>query len=297
MSEYTGIRVAAPAKVNLYLKVVGKRPDGYHNLVSVMQALELADIVEVYRADPGVIEVDCDVPGVPAGPGNIAYRAAESLLRASGSTRGVRIHITKNTPMAAGLGGGSSDAAAALRAVDLLFELSTSAETMHGLATALGADVPFFLGWPTSLARGIGEELSELVPPAETWLLLVNPGIAVPTKWVYDNLNLGLTNNLNSTTLPPFVGCPLTDGPMLSFLHNDLESVTLGRHPVIKEIKDRLSELGAAGSMMSGSGPTVFGIFRSREDAERAAGGVKGEGWRVIPTRTLARWPEPEFIS
>lgn len=295
MDSHNTIRLAAPAKVNLYLKVTGKRPDGYHNLVSVMQALELADIITVSRASSGIV-LDCDDPAVPVGPGNIAYRAAESLLDASGSGAGLRISIAKRTPMAAGLGGGSSDAAATLKAVDLLLGLDTPEDTMHAIATALGADVPFFLKWPTALAQGIGEELSPLTPPAESWLVLVNPGISVPTRWVYDNLNLGLTNHPNSTTLPPFVGCPLTDGPMLSFLHNDLESVTAPRYPVINEIKDRLVSLGALGALMSGSGPTVFGVFAGREDAYRAADGMKSTGWKVIPARTISGWPVPEFL-
>jgi len=292
MDKPAGIRIYAPAKVNLYLRVTGKRPDGYHDLVSVMQALELADEITVMRTAGG-IKVGCDSPEVPSGPANIAYRAAEALIGADG---GVDIYIRKRTPMAAGLGGGSSDAAAVMKAVVALFGLEIAGQELRKTAVRLGADVPFFLGSPTALAEGVGERLTPLTSPSESWLVLVNPGIEVPTKWVYDNLNLGLTNPPKNIRLPEFVGRPLCDGPMVDFLHNDLERVTAARHPLIVSIKERLMEEGAAGALMSGSGSTVFGLYCGRDEAERAANRMQTAGWVVLATRTISAWPEPELL-
>ena len=286
------IKILAPAKVNFYLQVVGKRPDGYHDLVSVMQALELADLVSIKRTGPG-ITLTCDSQEVPSGEANIAYRAAESVIREAGLDQGVEIRIEKRIPVAAGLGGGSSDAAAALRGMDLLFGLGIPAERLREMGRALGADVPFFLSWPSARAEGVGERLTELPPPAETWLVLVNPGFGVSTKWVYESLNLGLTNSIDDITLPQFRGPAYDAGLLVSYLRNDLERVTAGRYPQIEEIKRRLVEEGALGAMMSGSGPTTFGIFSLRTEAERAAQRLHGHGWRVIVTRTISAWPEP----
>jgi 4-diphosphocytidyl-2-C-methyl-D-erythritol kinase len=293
MTKPAAIKILAPAKVNLYLKVTGKRPDGYHELVSVMQALELADEITVSRASNGV-EVTCDNEAVPPGTGNIAYRAASELLDAASSREGVKIHIIKKTPVAAGLGGGSSDAAAVMRAVRLLYGLEVSDDELKNIGLGLGADVPFFLGTPSAVARGVGERLLPLVSPAESWLVLVNPGVSVSTGWVYDNLNLGLTNPTKNIRLPEFLGQSLCDGPMLDLLHNDLERVTVGRYPVVKAVKERLAVEGAAGVLMSGSGSTVFGVFSSRDKAQSAAGRITVPGWIVLATRTISSWPEPE---
>jgi 4-diphosphocytidyl-2-C-methyl-D-erythritol kinase len=290
----TGIIIMAPAKVNFYLQVVRKRPDGYHDLVSVMQALELADEVSIKRSGPG-IRLTCDSGEVPGGDANIAYRAADSVIREAGIADGVDIHINKRIPVAAGLGGGSSDAAATLKGMDLLFGLGIPGPRLREMGRALGADVPFFLSWPTARAEGVGEVLTELPSPAEAWLVLVNPGFGVSTRWVYESLNLGLTNSPNDITLPPFKGPAYDAGLLVSYLRNDLERVTAGRYPQIEEIKRRLVEEGALGALMSGSGPTTFGIFSLRTEAERAAQRLHGHGWRVVVTRTISAWPAPKM--
>ncbi len=287
------ITIMAPAKVNFYLQVIRKRPDGYHDIVSVMQALELADEVRIARAASGIM-LTCDSSEVPGGESNIAYRAAESVIKEAGLGDGVEIRINKRIPVAAGLGGGSSDAAATLRGMDLLFGLGIPDARLREMGRALGADVPFFLSWPSARAEGVGEALSELPPPVETWLVLVNPGFGVSTRWVYENLNLGLTNSCNDITLPPFKGPAYDAGLLVSYLRNDLERVTAGRYPQIEEIKRRLVEEGALGAMMSGSGPTTFGIFSLRTEAERAAQRLQGHGWRVMVTRTISAWPAPK---
>jgi len=292
MQNTGSIIVYAPAKVNLYLKVTGKRPDGYHDLVSVMQALELCDEVEVRRAERG-IRIECDDPAVPAGPGNIAYRAAETLIGRCGPSAGVDIRLRKRIPAAAGLGGGSSDGAAVMRAMVEIFGLDIAKEELFGIAAKVGADLPFFLGWPTALAKGIGEVLSPLGPPPPTWVMLVNPGFEVPTGWVFANLNLRLTkssNNIKLPTLEDWADDRTLIGPSLD---NDLESVTVGRYPVIGEIKRKLLGLGADGALMSGSGPTVFGLFGQEYAAMSARDELAASGWRIFVTRTISEWPAP----
>jgi 4-diphosphocytidyl-2-C-methyl-D-erythritol kinase len=285
------ITVYAPAKVNLYLRVTGRRPDGYHDLVSIMQALDLYDEVEVERTGQG-ISVTCDEPGVPDGPGNIAYRAAEALMDRCPKDAGVSVRIKKNIPSAAGLGGGSSDGAAVMRAMQLLFGLDIPREEMFKIAATVGADLPFFLGWPTALAEGIGDILSPLDPPPLTWVVLVNPGIEVPTGWVYANLNLGLTKSSINTKLPQPDGWAEDRSLIGPSLYNDLESVTVGRYPEIAKIKSELIDLGADGALMSGSGSTVFGLYGSEKAAMSAHDSIEAPGIRVIVTRTISRWPD-----
>lgn len=295
MKKNEKVRVLAPAKVNFHLRVVGKRPDGYHDLVSVMQALELADELVLERRDSGV-SLSCGNADVPQGRDNIIHRAAESYITETGVRGGVSIRLDKKVPMAAGLGGGSSDAAAALKGMEALYGALPRARLME-LALSLGADVPFFLSWPCALAEGVGEKLTELPPPDGVWLVLVNPGFAVSTRWVFENLKIELTNNHNNTTLPPFEGRMPDAGFLVSLLHNDLERVTAVRYPEINLIKESLAGAGAFGALMSGSGPTVFGIFEDAATALEAAERLERPGWTVIATTTISSWPEPEVIK
>jgi 4-diphosphocytidyl-2-C-methyl-D-erythritol kinase len=264
--------------------VLGKRPDGYHELRMVMQQIDLCDeITLALTAEPG-ISVSCGRKGVPDGPGNIAWRAAEVLLARAGGTTGVAITINKKIPVAAGLGGGSSDCAAVLRGMNELLGLGLSLENLREIGVPLGADVPFFLFGRTALAEGIGERLSPLAGVPPVWLVLVNPGIAVSTAWVYQNLRLTAERLL--PTLPSFAGgC----ADLCAFLANDLETVTIPRFPVIGEIKERLLAAGAHGALMSGSGPTVFGIFAAEAAARRAAAELArvDAAWFVQAMKTL----------
>jgi len=299
MGNPTEITLHAPAKVNFHLTVLGKRPDGYHELVMLMQALEFGDTVVLKRAEAGV-EVTSDSPDVPLGADNIVHKAVTALLTGAGAGGGVKAHIIKRTPMAAGLGGGSSDAAAALRGTNILYGLGLSDARLREVGVRLGADVPFFLSWPSALAEGIGDILTEAPAPSGVWVTLVNPGFPVPTGWVYSNLNLGLTNTADSIKLPHLQGLASGEGygPMrvASVLKNDLEPVTIGRHPEIGDIKARLIELGAAGALMSGSGPTVFGVFDDGEKAAAAARALARPGWFTTATKTLSRWQDPVVI-
>lgn len=269
------MKIRAPAKINLGLRVVGKRADGYHLLDTIMVAITLFDELEIKKRKPdkskgkqvAQLRVTCDHPLVPRGEKNLAYQAASLLLHEAGVTAPLDIHIRKRIPVGAGLGGGSTDAAAALVGITRLLKLHFSPRRLEKLATCLGADVPFFIRARPVRARGIGDRLTPLkrVPP--WWLVILYPGFPVSTAWVYGNLRLNLTKSRANTKLSTL----LTSAPKFAdLLVNDLEVVTVKRYRRIKHLKDSLIELGAARALMTGSGSAVFGIFGSREKAKMA---------------------------
>lgn len=259
-------KILAPAKINLCLHVLGKRPDGYHDLAMLMLRLALFDRVTVGIASGEGVEVRCPGVTLPEGEENIAVHAARNLLQFAGVKKRVSIEIDKQIPAAAGLGGGSSDAAAVLLLLDDLLELQLPVHALMEVGRRLGADVPFFIFQNTAWAEGIGDVLEEWpgLPPCR--VVLVNPGFPVSTRQVFQNLRL--TEGRSKAKIPRF---PVRVEDLVRLLHNDLESVTCHRYPIIGEIKEQLLAEGAAGALMSGSGPTVFGLFRSRQDADRAA--------------------------
>lgn len=277
------ILLKAPAKVNYLLDVIRKRPDNYHDLRMIMQRIAIYDEIGIsLSATPG-IRVNCGRDGVPDGPGNIAWKAAETLLERLDSKPGIDISITKNIPVAAGLGGGSSDAASVLMGLNELLGLGLDDRELMELGLGLGADVPFFIFGKTALAEGIGERLSPVdgLPPA--WLVLVNPNIHVSTAWVYKSLQL--TKEKVLAKLPKFSN-RIDD--ICSLLSNDLEKVTIGSFPLIREIKDLLVENGAGGALMSGSGPTVFAVFETEEKARRCHAVIAGHTeWYTAVTHTI----------
>lgn len=277
------LTLKAPAKVNYRLDVLRRRPDGYHDLRMIMQRISLCDEITITLSDMPGIRVTCGREGVPDGPGNIAWRAADALLKLSGRQSGIDIAITKNIPVAAGLGGGSSDAATVLLGVNELLGLGFSTERLMEIGVTLGADVPFFVFGKTALAEGIGEILTpiEAVPPL--WMVIVNPNIPVSTAWVYGSLRL--TEGRIGDNIPRFFK-GVAD--VCAVLSNDLETVTIGKYPVIGEIKEMLIASGASGALMSGSGPTVFGLFLSEEGALEAARSIgEASGWFVTVARAL----------
>lgn len=273
----------APAKINYLLDVIGKRPDGYHDLRMIMQRVNLCDQITLALTDSPEIIVTCASKGAPDGPGNIAWKAARLLLDNAGTGCGVTIDVKKNIPVAAGLGGGSSDAATVLMGMNELLQLGLTVQELMALGCKLGADVPFFVFKKTALAEGIGEKLTPLPNMPNCWILLVNPGVHVSTAWVYGSLRLTSRGPLNR--LPQVFE---SIEQVVSILSNDLESVTIPAFPVIADIKTRLMDLGAVGSMMSGSGPTVFGIFKSQDAAEVACREVtKDTNWFAAVAETL----------
>ncbi|NTW98831.1 MAG: 4-(cytidine 5'-diphospho)-2-C-methyl-D-erythritol kinase [Geobacteraceae bacterium] len=277
------LTLSAPAKINYLLDVIGKRADGYHDLRMIMQRVNLCDEISLTLTNTPGISVICNSSGVPNGPHNIAWKAAQALLDKAHSAHGVNILITKNIPVAAGLGGGSSDAATVLMGLNELLKLGLTDQQLMETGSTLGADVPFFIFKKTALAEGIGEKLTYLPEMPKCWIVLINPGVHVSTAWVYRSLQLTNKGELNK--LPKFFRS-IED--VVAILSNDLESVTIPSFQVIARIKERLMDLGAAGSMMSGSGPTVFGVFKSFDAAEVARlEATKDTNWFSATVETL----------
>jgi 4-diphosphocytidyl-2-C-methyl-D-erythritol kinase len=274
------IMYRAPAKVNIGLAIQRRRPDGYHDIATLFLKISLADTLSFERI-PQQIIVECDHPDVPSDARNLVYRAA-ALLQPCAPGCGVYIHLQKAIPVAAGLGGGSSDAAAALLALNALWDLRLSAAELQRYGAQLGADVPFFL-LPTNAALGIGrgDELEAMSCPWEFFLVLVTPPQAVSTAWVYQHFRFGLTPPLNNTNI---LKQHLESGDIASLgggLFNDLETVVLPHFPVVQEVKRALRQPGVVGVSMSGSGPSVYALCLSQEVAQEVAGVVAGRGWQV----------------
>jgi 4-diphosphocytidyl-2-C-methyl-D-erythritol kinase len=277
------ITLKAPAKVNYLLDVIRRRPDGYHDLRMVMQRVDLCDEITISLTENPSISVSCDKSSVPGGPGNIAWKAANALLELTNRTQGTEISIVKNIPVAAGLGGGSSDAASVLMGMNEMLELGLSDQRLMEIGVTLGADVPFFIFKKTALAEGIGEALTIMPKLPAAWILLVNPGVHVSTAWVYKNLLLTNVGELNKL---PDSYQDLRD--VCSIFANDLESVTIPAFPVIAEIKNAMLQHGALGAMMSGSGPTVFGLYQDKDTAEQAREALtKNSSWFAVVAATL----------
>ncbi len=277
------ITAESPAKVNLILKVLQRREDGYHDIASLMQKISLADRME-FSPRPGGVTLRCPGSDLPTDERNLVMQAARALFSEAGYRGGVAIALYKRIPMAAGLGGGSSNAATTLSVLNHLFQFGFDRERLIRIGTRLGADVPFFLYDNTAWAFGIGEILKPAAVPPGMWLVLVNPGFEVPTRWVYQSLNLPLTKTPLQYSIPSFSGAR----DLASSLTNDLEKVTVVRYPVLDELKGFLLRQGALGSLMSGSGPTVFGLFESEPDATQAEGALrKTYPYAVFKARTL----------
>jgi 4-diphosphocytidyl-2-C-methyl-D-erythritol kinase len=272
------LEILAPAKVNLFLAVLGKRFDGYHDIVSVMQKLDLADRICLRQEGDG-ISLHCPSATIPEDSRNLAWQAARLFFDRTGIKENVCMTLHKKIPVAAGLGGGSSDAAAVLLGLNTLCSAGLSEEVLLSMAVGLGADVPFFVsGLQTALVTGTGTELQPIAGPSGYWLVLVNPGLVVSTRWVYENLLLtsdaisykqGGYSDLSeyAASLLDVVFCR---GSREKCLFNDLEVVTIGKHPVVRIIKEHLLGDGAFTALMSGSGPTVFGLFRQLDLAEKS---------------------------
>lgn len=260
------IRVKTPAKLNVRLKVIGRRPDGYHDLVSIMVPITLFDELELKKSVSGITLVSEGFT-VPNKPNNLVYRAAEAFLKQADLKEGVAIKLKKGIPVAAGMGGGSSDAAATLRSLNELFSMPFSFSELSCMAVQLGADVPFFLQARPSIARGIGEILDPIVNWPKMWYVIVHPPLDISTAWVYANLKLGLTGDEDG-----YIRKCLKFGfsSIAHVLENDLEQVTIAHYPVIDSIKNHLLKAGAEGALMTGSGPTVFGLFSSLDKAQTA---------------------------
>jgi len=280
------ISLRAPAKVNLRLDILGKRPDGYHEIKTWIYPISLADELHVERVKTPQITVSSASPELPLGEENLAYRAAALFIKEKGLSEGVRIKIIKHIPLAAGLGGGSSDAAAVLKAMNILWGKNIPREGLMELGAQIGADCPFFVVGKAAIMAGKGERVLAILPQLEAWMVLINPGLPLSTKQVYEQGKWGLTKQGGETkiSMPP-----QELEKMGKFLRNDLEGPALELLPIIATLKERLREAGAGGVSMTGSGPTVFGLFRTEAEAQQAARDLKMEqGWNCLVAKTLS---------
>jgi 4-diphosphocytidyl-2-C-methyl-D-erythritol kinase len=264
------ITVNAYAKINLGLDVLRRREDGYHDVCMIMQSLELHDVITIQPTKEQGISMTTNLSYLPGNQDNLVYKAASLFMESYGLTSGLFIHLEKQIPVAAGLAGGSSDAAATLLGLNQLFRKDIPKEELMKLGVKIGADVPYCIMLGTALSEGIGELLTPLPPIPSCSILLVKPDISVSTKYVYEKLQL------NEKSVHPDIramrnalaGADLH--ALAKSMDNILQTVTIREYPIISEIKDKMKELGALNSLMSGSGPTVFGIYQNRELAKKA---------------------------
>jgi 4-diphosphocytidyl-2-C-methyl-D-erythritol kinase len=297
------LKINAPAKVNLLLRVLGSRPDGYHELFMVMEKLSLYDEITLSEIPSG-IELALEGEGLDAGMAaekNLACRAAVLFKEAAEEIRGVRVLLKKRIPVAAGLGGGSSDAAAVLRGLNKLWRMNWPTEKLAALGAKLGADVPFFCFDGPAVAEGRGEIITPLNALPKLFFLLINPGFAVSTPWVYKEFDrlwsnqesrvagygpLELTAPHKGASNPsPYNYKEFRD--VVQNLRNDLEMATIASYPEIGEIKSYLVNQGARGSLMSGSGPTVFGIFEDEKTRNQAINKITKKNWKVYAAENV----------
>ena len=275
MAQRTGdqmITERAYAKINLCLDVTGKRPDGYHDVRMIMQTVDIYDILSLEKTESG-ITIDVGGSPLPADGDNLIYKAAKKVMDKCGIQGGISISLEKHIPIAAGMAGGSSDAAATLRGVNRLYELGYDTEKLCELGVKLGADVPFCIRGGTAMAEGIGDKLTPLPTPDKAYILLVKPPIAVSTKEVYeayDALEPSEREDKSGRLEKLLKEGKADPAGVCGCLMNVLADVTEAQHPMIKEIREKMTELGAEGALMSGSGPTVFGIFSDGEKAKEA---------------------------
>ena len=271
------LRLQAPAKINLFLRITGRRSDGYHELSSLMCPLALYDTLTLSPEKSGRIHMACSHPGVPEDETNLAVRAARLFFdtayrRSTPPIPGLSIHLDKQIPVGAGLGGGSSDAAAVLTALNDHLGNPLSEADLLTIGSRIGADVPFFISGGPALASGIGDQLEPFDDLTPWTALLVYPGVAISTAWVYKNLNLRLTKREKKLRKFHFDGRIFKVG---DHMVNDLEAVAERRLPALKAIKRLLLEHGAAGALMSGSGSTVFGLFAESQRAHSARNALR----------------------
>jgi len=261
------LTLLSPAKINLALRIVKKRADGYHELRTILQKISLYDEIKLRLTSPQGISVTTDDPTIPNDSENLAYRAAQAFIQSVNIEAGISIHIKKRIPAGAGLGGGSSNAAAVLAGLNELLGCNLTRARLKYLGLTLGADVPFFIhAGNTAKAGGIGERLSAVTLEKPLWFIVIYPGFSIATAWAYRNYKI-LTKAVKHIRLPRSIK---DSTQVLSFLTNDLEQVVLKPYPEIRKIKDDLIRVGAAGSLMSGSGSSVFGIFPDRKQALKA---------------------------
>jgi len=262
------IEIYSYSKINLTLNILGKRQDGYHNIETIMQSINLADRIFIKEEKEG-IKIKCNHSQVPIDAQSLAYRSAEKILKRYRIKKGVKIEIDKKIPLASGMAGGSANSASILVGINKLFALNLSNEDLRGMGEELGMDVPFCIQNGTALAYHRGEKVTPLSPiNPPLWIVIINPGFEIPTKWAYNNLDLSLIKREKNNTKAMLEA--LKEGEARGIaknLFNSFEELIIKKYPEIGKIKDRLIEEGTLGALMSGSGSTVFGIAQNKEKA------------------------------
>jgi len=275
----------SPAKINLRLEILRKREDGYHELRTIFQKISLSDTLHFTLKKERGVSIDTNHPNLPTGKKNLVYQASRLILERSASRGGVHIEIEKRIPLGAGLGGGSSNAATTLKALNQLFEMNLSEKELMGMGLEVGADVPFFFLKSAAIGSGIGERLKKVELP-DLWYVLIYPNFEVSTRWAYQNFVL--TNQQFHINLHRFLKTP--DG-ISRILLNHLEAVVSKKYPQIGIMKKILLSAGALGAMMTGSGPTVFGLFPEAKSAagayEKIGKMVGRKGWVVFRAHSI----------
>ena len=286
------MKILAHAKINLGLKVEGKRPDGFHDIASIFQEVDLSDEITIESLGDGLIDVDCPSSDVPGGSTNLAYRAADALRETvCRPDLGASILIRKRIPSGGGLGGGSSDAAAVLVALNKEWELELTSEQLAGIGAEIGSDVPFFVEGGTALVSGRGENIQILDSKGDPAILLVNPGFSVSTPWAFRNLTMELTSEgpyirfLNSIRVSGKVD--LLD--LISRIENDFLPLISARYPSVQRILSVIRDAGALGASMSGTGATLYGGFARSDDARAAISCLQSQGYEAHLCKPVRR--------
>lgn len=291
--DASSLSLRSPAKINLGLRVVARRPDGYHDIESALQMVALADEILL---TPREERITCEVSGadLPADEHNLAVRAAHALRAHAGEDRGVHITLRKRIPVGSGLGGGSSNAAAVLVGLARLWDLNLPREVLLALGASLGADVPFFLTAAAAWAEGKGDTLTPLPPLEGMGIVLVNPGLSVSTAWAYREVTFGLTTAGKALSMLRFLLEMKRFTEIGPYLHNDFEPLVERSYPEVGIIRAALKEVGALGVALSGSGPTVFGLFPDTVPPD-VTSDVARHGWTVVATEPITDW-EKMFV-
>lgn len=292
--------VRAPAKINLIIRVLDRLANGYHRLWSIMHTVDLFDVLRIrVNPDHHKIVLQCGNSDLPVDRRNLVYRAAEAVLEQAGIEVGVELELTKSIPMAAGLGGGSSDAAGTIWGISQLLKLGWGVEELKKCGAALGSDISFFFNAPCALVGGWGQEVSPFLVEGERWVVLVNPGFPIQTKWAYDQLS---KHREASAPLPEFACSAEEKGKvswddLLAVMENDFEEALFPQYPILGFIKEKLRSFGAQAALLSGSGATVFGIFANKEEARDASARLQQDTQWLVVDVPMGKSPLPHDLA
>jgi 4-diphosphocytidyl-2-C-methyl-D-erythritol kinase len=276
------IRLKSFAKINLCLYILGKRKDGFHEIYTVMQAVGLHDWLSLYKIPKGVV-IQTDNPQLPTGRMNLAYKAAEIFLNQIGIDQGVKINIQKRIPLSSGLGGGSSNAAFTLMGLNKLFNTNFSKRKLLDMGKQIGSDVPFFFSSGQAVATGRGEKIREVKLPLDYWIVLINPDIEISTSWVYKNFKINLTREKKLIRI--YKSKKSFFNSVVGW-ENELEKTSVKKYPQLKKLREKLKQIGAIKTSMSGSGPTIYGIFLNKPRYKEVKS-LYSEKWQVRVTRPI----------